>query len=113
MIRFSGTLARFAVAYSTYSEGGGVYNQEGVYVPAAKPPRTCYGVIQPLSARTLSMDNARFTSDDRLLLSGEPHVIGDKVQYAGQVYRIEEIDDRSGYADFTTYRMKQVSGRAV
>lgn len=113
MVRFAGTIARYAVAYDAVIEGKGSYDDEGKYIRSAPIRRRCFGAIQPISARVLNMDGSRYTSDDRTLYTTERHQTGDILEYAGRRYRVEEMDDRSDYADFFTYRLKWVNGHAV
>jgi hypothetical protein len=116
LFRLGGTLLRHSAPYLLISQPvtnpDDAYDSDGVFRSPEPTSTTCRGSIQPLSARWLQLDGGKYTEDDRALYTTSKHQNGAVIEYQGQRYQVDGVDERPDYCDVNKYLLKRVSVHA-
>lgn len=107
---FADFVEEFRVDFIVIDETPGDYNDAGTWVEGIPTPRDMYGIILPLSTDDMRFEaNGSYTAMDRKIYTTTPLIIGQKIEYKGQAFTIDQDKPYSDYADVYIYFAKGVS----
>lgn len=106
---FADFVSEFEVDFVSLDQSKGNYNDSGKWIQGTETPRPLKGIILPLSQDDLKFDpNGKYTTADKKLYTVDQLQIGQRIQYDGQYYTIEQEKPYQAYADVFIYFAKGV-----
>lgn len=101
---FADFVEEFKVEFTIYEHDEGHYSDNGKWVEGEVTPVTVQGIILPLSDDDLRyVPNGTYTEADRKIYTTRPLKAGQKMEYGGRNYTIQNFKDYSAYADVFIY----------
>jgi hypothetical protein len=105
--QFADFIEEFKVTFTAYQEqesDEGYYNDEGDWVGGGLVPVQMIGIILPLSEDDLKyVEQGTYSVKDRKLYTTQPLQLGQKIEYKGTQYTVQNFKDYSDYADVYIY----------
>ncbi|MGG1651390.1 hypothetical protein [Paenibacillus sp. NRS-1780] len=105
--RFGGIMRKYNIPYVFVRPGTGRRDEDGVWIPAEPERVTLQGHFQPVSAKLQLEEAGRYTEEDRTLYTSAKHSTADRIEYQGNQYTVDTVEDRE-YSDINKYLLKKV-----
>lgn len=109
---FTGLIRKYTTSFKVISSGKGYYNDLGDYVESEPTESLMQGAIISLKEDKIYRSEGLLTEQDRQLFMTEPlpkGLIGSKVIYKGNKYKVQESTDNSEFTGVYAYVLKFVS----
>lgn len=105
--QFADFVDEFYVPFIRYVSLEGHYNDEGDWVPTVEVPEESGGIVLPLTEDDLQYSEAgTYSTKDKKLYVTSPFKEGQKIEYKGDKYTIQNFKDYSEYSDIYIYYMR-------
>lgn len=108
--KFAGVVRKYFRPYTLVRTGGGQHIK-GKWVPSPPERLERSGSIQPVSARLRATEGGNYTETDRMLYTTATHSTGERIEYLGVQYTVNESPDRE-YSDVNQYLLRKVVANA-
>lgn len=109
LYNFIRLISKYSVDFTLVMPSKGKY-EGGIYVDGESTSAAMRGAIVPLSEKKLYQPGGNYTAQDRELYMFtriDSALLGGRVLYKGNYYRIEEETDYSDYADVFRYMLRK------
>lgn len=109
LYNFIRLISKYSVDFTLITPSKGEY-EGGIYVDGESESKAMRGAIVPLSEKKLYQEGGNYTAEDRELYMSariDSALLGGRVLYKGNYYRIEEETDYSDYADAYRYTLRK------
>jgi hypothetical protein len=101
---FADFVDEFKVNFTAYQTTEGHWNDSGDWVEGGETQIPMVGIMLPLTQNDLRYaENGTFSVKDKKIYTTEELLLGQKVEYEGDVYTIQNFKDYSAYADVYIY----------
>ncbi|WP_340395293.1 hypothetical protein [Paenibacillus sp. FSL E2-0177] len=108
--RFAGVIRKYFRPYTLIRDSGGAWIK-GKWVPNSPERLIRSGSIQPVSARLKATEGGNYTETDRMLYTTSKHSTGERIDYMGVQYTVNESPDRE-YSDINQFLLRKVVANA-
>ncbi|AIQ31641.1 hypothetical protein P40081_28525 [Paenibacillus sp. FSL P4-0081] len=108
--RFAAVVRKYFRPYTQVRDSGGAW-VTGKWVPSPPERVQRSGSIQPVSAILQATEGGNYTKTDRMLYTTATHSTGERIEYLGVQYTVEESPDRE-YSDINQYLLRKVVANA-
>lgn len=111
---FADFVEEFQVPFVACEESEGRWADNGDWIPGSKVSVNMVGIILPLSEDDLRYAEAgTYSEKDRKIYTTQPLKIGQKIEYKGIPYTIQNFKDYSDYADVFIYYARWASNESA
>jgi hypothetical protein len=101
---FADFVNEFKVSFTAYVESEGHWNDAGDWVEGGETPVSMVGILLPLTENDLQYaENGTYSVKDKKIYTTEQLELGQKVEYKGSSYTVQNFKDYSDYADVYIY----------
>jgi hypothetical protein len=101
---FADFVEEFKVPFTAYVTTEGYWEDSGDWIPGREEPIAMVGIMLPLTQNDLKYaENGTYSVKDKKIYTTETLSIGQKVEYKGDKYTIQNFKDYSDYADVFIY----------
>lgn len=105
--QFADFVAEFYVPFTYFAQSDGYYNDDGDWVEGGETPEQSGGIVLPLSEDDMNYSEAgTYSTKDKKVYTTSPFEEGQKIEYKGNKYTIQNFKDYSEYSDVYIYYMR-------
>ncbi|MGN8233232.1 hypothetical protein ACTHAL_001460 [Priestia flexa] len=106
-LSFEKVVKKNGVTFVIQQENKGYYANNGDYIPGKTTPIELIGVVLPLSKDDLQYSEAgKYSAKDRKVFTVYPLKQGQKLEYKGISYTVQDMKDYSDYSDVYIYYVR-------
>lgn len=105
--QFADFVSEFYVPFIAFIPSEGHYDDYGEWIEGGETPVQTGGIVLPLSEDDLRYaEGGTYTTKDKKLYVTIPFTEGQKIEYKGDKYTIQNFKDYSEYSDIYIYYMR-------